>query len=214
MHSVWLDIISCPFIVLTFSSANLEQVHLLPSRILYPHARFYVREMRIRAYSQLLESYWSLTLESLSTAFDVSTDFIDAELARFIALRGLKCTIDNLKVNGVVETDAYGREGKTGRAAQYEVVVRQSPRAYHEVRIPGLPGIRTLRLRLMPKEVRDSRTTGFPSPAGAFPVREKNGVPGPVRAASLLPISKPDFCYENIVVLVISELRTQRLEID
>ena len=79
--------------------------------------------MRIRAYSQLLESYRSLTLESLSTAFGVSTDFIDAELARFIALRGLKCTID--KVNGVVETDTYGREGKTGRAAQYEVVVRQ-----------------------------------------------------------------------------------------
>ena len=28
-------------------------------------------------------------------------------------------------MNGVVETDAYGREGKTGLAAQYEVVVRQ-----------------------------------------------------------------------------------------
>ena len=57
--------------------------------------------------------------------------------------------------------------------------------AYHEVRIPGNPGIRTLRLRMTPKEVRDSRTMGFPSPAGALPVWEKSAVPGLVRAVSL-----------------------------
>ena len=33
--------------------------------------------MRILAYSQLLESYRSLTLESLSGAFDVSVEFVD-----------------------------------------------------------------------------------------------------------------------------------------
>jgi len=58
--------------------ASLEQTHLIPSRTLNPHARFYVREMRILAYSQLLESYRSLTLESLSRAFGVSVDFVDA----------------------------------------------------------------------------------------------------------------------------------------
>ena len=124
LHLVRLHLTSsslCDIHVL--STANLEQLHLLPSRILSPHARFYVREMRIRAHSQLLASHRSLTLESLSTAFGVSTEFIDAELARFIALRRLSCTID--KVNGVVETDAYAGDGKTGRAAQYEVIVRQ-----------------------------------------------------------------------------------------
>lgn len=78
--------------------------------------------MRIRAYSQLLESYRSLTLDSLSNAFGVSPAFIDTELSRFIALRRLNCTID--KVNGVVETDSE-REAAGGRASQYEAIVRQ-----------------------------------------------------------------------------------------
>ena len=59
------------------SPARLEQTHLLPSRILNPHARFYVREVRILAYAQLLESYRSLTLESMGLAFGVSVEFID-----------------------------------------------------------------------------------------------------------------------------------------
>ena len=55
----------------------LEQTHLRPSWILAPHTRFYVREMRILAYSQLLESYKSLTLDSLAAAFGVTVNFID-----------------------------------------------------------------------------------------------------------------------------------------
>ncbi|KAG6843918.1 hypothetical protein H0H87_011707 [Tephrocybe sp. NHM501043] len=58
--------------------ATLEQTLLLPSRILSPHARFYIREMRILAYAQLLESYRSLTLESMSQAFGVGVAFVDA----------------------------------------------------------------------------------------------------------------------------------------
>ena len=58
-------------------SATLEQTHLLPSRLLAPHARFYVREMRILAYAQLLQSYSSLTLDSLAHAFGVTVDFVD-----------------------------------------------------------------------------------------------------------------------------------------
>lgn len=42
-----------------------------------PHYRYYVREMRIHAYSQLLESYRSLTLGYMAEAFGVSTEFID-----------------------------------------------------------------------------------------------------------------------------------------
>ncbi|TFK18523.1 hypothetical protein FA15DRAFT_709800 [Coprinopsis marcescibilis] len=57
--------------------ATLEQTILLPSRILNPHARHYLREMRILAYTQLLESYRSLTLTSLSAAFGVGEAFVD-----------------------------------------------------------------------------------------------------------------------------------------
>ncbi|KZV97949.1 hypothetical protein EXIGLDRAFT_713376 [Exidia glandulosa HHB12029] len=46
--------------------ATLEQKFLMPSRLLRAHARYYVREMRILAYAQLLESYRSLTLESMA----------------------------------------------------------------------------------------------------------------------------------------------------
>ncbi|KAK7694104.1 hypothetical protein QCA50_003680 [Cerrena zonata] len=98
--------------------ATLEQDYLLPSRILSPHTRFYVREMRILAYSQLLESYRSLTLDSLALSFGVTVDFIDNELSRFIASGRLHCTID--KVHGVVETNRPSLKN-----AQYETVVRQ-----------------------------------------------------------------------------------------
>ena len=59
------------------SLAEVEQQYLLPSRVLNPHARFYVKEMRIIAYAQLLESYRSVTLKSMADAFGVSEKFID-----------------------------------------------------------------------------------------------------------------------------------------
>ncbi|KAI0934895.1 hypothetical protein AcV5_006589 [Taiwanofungus camphoratus] len=98
--------------------ATLEQTKFLPSRLLSPHTRFYVREMRILAYSQLLESYRSLTLDSLARSFGVSVDFVDSELSRFIASGRLHCTID--KVHGVVETNRPPLKN-----AQYETVIRQ-----------------------------------------------------------------------------------------
>lgn len=64
-------------LILTCLSAATEQTLLKPNRLLAPHARFYVREMRISAYNQLLESYRSLTLDSLARSFGVSTEFVD-----------------------------------------------------------------------------------------------------------------------------------------
>lgn len=96
----------------------MEQTQLIPSRILNPHARYYVREMRILAYAQLLESYRSLTLESMGVAFGVGVEFIDNELSRFISQGRLNCTID--KVHGIVETNR-----PSAKNAQYETVVRQ-----------------------------------------------------------------------------------------
>ena len=114
-----LTIFSIYSLILKFICiAKLEETQLIPSRILNPHARYYVRELRILAYTQLLESYRSLTLESLATAFGVSVAFVDADLARFIASRRLNCTID--RVHGVVETNRPSTKN-----TQYETVVRQ-----------------------------------------------------------------------------------------
>jgi len=53
-----------------------------------PHTRYFVREMRILAYAQLLESYQSVQLTSMAQAFGVSTDFLDMYVVRTSSLSG------------------------------------------------------------------------------------------------------------------------------
>lgn len=52
---------------------------------------------------QFLDSYKSVTLQSMAESFGVSVDFIDGELADFIVSGRLTAKID--KVAGVVETN-------------------------------------------------------------------------------------------------------------
>ncbi|XP_070967504.1 26S proteasome non-ATPase regulatory subunit 6-like [Oncorhynchus clarkii lewisi] len=92
----------CRYSVFFQSLATVEQ-DMKKDWLFAPHYRYYVREMRIHAYSQLLESYRSLTLGYMAEAFGVSTEFIDQELSRFIAAGRLHCKID--KVNEIVETN-------------------------------------------------------------------------------------------------------------
>ncbi|KAG2356535.1 PCI-domain-containing protein [Suillus spraguei] len=83
------------------------------------YAKFIVAlKMQILAYSQLLESYCSLTLESLSGAFSVSIEFVDSELSRFIANGRLHCTID--KVCSIAETTRPSLKN-----VQYNKVIKQ-----------------------------------------------------------------------------------------
>lgn len=51
--------------------------NLKTNRLLHAHAGYYCKEMRIIAYSQLLESYRSVQLESMATAFGVTVEFLD-----------------------------------------------------------------------------------------------------------------------------------------
>jgi 26S proteasome regulatory subunit N7 len=91
------------------------------------HISYYLREVRVVAYSQFLESYRSVTLASMARAFGVTDAFLDryiivqshssmlllliisclvernSELARFIAAGRINCKID--KVGGIVETN-------------------------------------------------------------------------------------------------------------
>jgi len=102
------------------SLAQVEKHHLLPNPLLAPHARYYVREMRIKAYAQLLESYRSLTVERMCRSFGVSETFMDRDLSHFIASGRLACTID--KVSGVITTNKLAGQNKT---LAYEQVVKQ-----------------------------------------------------------------------------------------
>ena len=54
---------------------------------------------------QFLDSYKSVTLESMAQSFGVSVAFIDHELADFIVSNRLTAKID--KVAGIVETNRW-----------------------------------------------------------------------------------------------------------
>lgn len=98
--------------------ADVEQTHLLPSRILARHAQYYVREMRIIAFAQLLESYRSVAIDSMAAAFGVSPEYIDAELSRFISAGRLPAVID--KVDGIIEN-----RRPDAKNAQYSRIIKE-----------------------------------------------------------------------------------------
>merc|ERR1712226_1196334 len=61
--------------------AEVEQI-CKKDRYLNSHYAFYVREMKIKAFGQLLESYRSLTLGYMADAFGITEEFMDQELSR------------------------------------------------------------------------------------------------------------------------------------
>lgn len=57
--------------------AAVEQNLLSQDRYLYEHRGWYVREMRLRGYQQMLQSYRVVGLSSMADDFGVSVDFLD-----------------------------------------------------------------------------------------------------------------------------------------
>lgn len=83
------------------------------------HVAFIVKELRIRAYAQILRSYSCLSLEFVAQAFGVTSAFIEQDLARFIAAGRLDCVID--KVSGMVVTSVPDQ-----RNAEYVAFMKKS----------------------------------------------------------------------------------------
>mmetsp|Transcript_12185 Transcript_12185/g.22838 ORF Transcript_12185/g.22838 Transcript_12185/m.22838 type:complete len:167 (+) Transcript_12185:197-697(+) len=81
---------------------DVESV-LLCDRFLQPHCGYLMRELHVLGYKQFLDSYKSVTLESMAKSFGVSIEFLDMQLSRFIAAGRLTAKID--KFGGVVETN-------------------------------------------------------------------------------------------------------------
>ena len=63
--------------------AAVEVNFLSQDRYLYEHRGWFVREMRLRAYQQLLQSYRVVGLESMANDFGVSVDFLDRHVNHF-----------------------------------------------------------------------------------------------------------------------------------
>ena len=83
------------------------------------HSQFYVKQLRVRAYGQYLESYRSVTIPNMAHAFGVPEAFIDAEISHFISIGRLACKID--KVSQVVQSKV-----KDSRAEQYSLALRSA----------------------------------------------------------------------------------------
>ncbi|KAL8747163.1 MAG: hypothetical protein Q9190_000927 [Brigantiaea leucoxantha] len=98
--------------------AAVEETFLNQDRYLQEHRGWFVREMRLRGYQQLLQSYRVVGLKSMASDFGVSIDFLDHDLAKFIAADRIPCTID--RVNGIIETNRPDDKNK-----QYADVVKQ-----------------------------------------------------------------------------------------
>lgn len=104
-------------------------------RFLARHANWFVREMRIAAYSQFLESYRTVTTDAMASTFGVSSGFIDRELSKFIASKRVNATID--KVAGVIETNR-----PDVRNAQYQSVIQKGDALLNRIQVLS----RTLRV--------------------------------------------------------------------
>ncbi|KKA26383.1 hypothetical protein TD95_001398 [Thielaviopsis punctulata] len=102
------------------SLAQVEEQFLNLDRYLLEHKSWFIREMRLRAYQQLLQSYRVVGLESMANDFGVTVDFLDRDLAKFIAAGRIPCTIDRVNGKGVIETNRPDTKNK-----QYQDVVRQ-----------------------------------------------------------------------------------------
>jgi len=96
----------------------VEENFLTQDRYLFEHRAWFVREMRLRGYQQLLQSYRVVGLATMAQAFGVGVDFLDRDLAKFIAAGRVSCTID--RVQGVIETTRPDDKNK-----QYADVVKQ-----------------------------------------------------------------------------------------
>ncbi|KAK9388365.1 26S proteasome subunit RPN7-domain-containing protein [Lipomyces mesembrius] len=97
---------------------EVDESHLKVNRYLAPHAKYYVKEMRRKGYSQLLESYRALSLKSMAEAFGVSVEFLDNDLSKFIPQKKINCVID--RVNGIIETNRPDNKN-----AQYQLFIKQ-----------------------------------------------------------------------------------------
>lgn len=101
LESLLISLYDCDYA--KFFQALFELIPQMErNRYFNVHIHTLIRELRILAYSQYLESYKSVTMHSMATAFGIAVEFLDSELSRFIASGRLSAKID--KVSGVVET--------------------------------------------------------------------------------------------------------------
>lgn len=77
---------------------RLRDVEVLMKKdmLLNRHYNFYVREMKTKAYDQLLSTYISVNVSYMADQFGVSEDYIENEVSKLIAAKKLNYKIDKM----------------------------------------------------------------------------------------------------------------------
>lgn len=88
----------CDYKLFFLRLAEIE-ILLKKDMFLHGHYKFYVREMKAKAYDQLLSSYISLKISYMADQFGVSSDFIENEVGKLIAAKRI-----NYKINKATES--------------------------------------------------------------------------------------------------------------
>lgn len=79
--------------------AAVEDNFLSQDHYLYEHRAWFVREMRLRGYQQLLQSYRVVGLSSMANDFGVTVDFLDRCVQLMIVVQnGRKCRIKSNQI--------------------------------------------------------------------------------------------------------------------
>jgi 26S proteasome regulatory subunit N7 len=106
----------------------LVELHprLLADRYFAPHAPWYMREMRVAAYVQFLESYKSVTLAGMAAVFGVTVPFLDKELELLIAAGRVGAKID--AQTGIIQSSRPDTKN-----AQYNEVIKQGDALLNKV---------------------------------------------------------------------------------
>lgn len=63
-------------------------------------ANYFCKEMKLRAYKQLLESYQCLSLQCMADTFKISEVYLEKDLSNYIVEKRIDCSID--KMSGVI----------------------------------------------------------------------------------------------------------------
>ena len=121
VNSLYLSDYSSFFVAL----AQVQEV-LLQDRYLSAHAHYFIRELRVKAYTQLLQSYSSLSLASMASSFGVSVEWLDSDLAKFIRAGRVVAVID--RVAGIVES-----RKSNDRSKLYENVISEGDKLLNKL---------------------------------------------------------------------------------
>jgi 26S proteasome regulatory subunit N7 len=97
------------------------QPALVADRYLQPHVGYWMRELHVLGFKQFLDSYQSVTVQSMAASFGISPEYLDVQLSRYIAAGRIAAKID--KYQGVVETSNVKRPD--AKDAQYREMIQK-----------------------------------------------------------------------------------------